>query len=164
MEGSGGTAEVIAFDLHADRPRGTRYGTLVHAALATVPLDADPATRARVVATQGRIVAATDEEVASAANVVRDVLAHPLMDAARRAEREGRCLRETPVSMMLDGTLVEGVVDFAFESEGTMVVIDFKTDRADGELLARYTRQVAFYSDAIARATAIPARAVLMKV
>ena len=164
MDGTGGEAEVIAFDLHPGRPRGVRYGTLVHAAMATVPLDADPATLARIVATQGRIVAATDAEVTSAAGVVRAVLAHPLMDAARRAERDGRCHRETPVSMVVDGTLVEGVVDFAFESEGTIVVIDFKTDRADGELLARYARQVAFYSDAIARATSTPARAVLMKV
>ncbi len=157
-------AEVVVFDLHPDRPRGVRYGTLVHAALATVPFDADAATLGRIVATQGRILAADADEMTSAAAVVRAVLAHPLMDAARRAAREGRCLRETPVTMTIDGTLVEGVVDCAFESEGTMVVIDFKTDRAEGELLARYARQVAFYSDAIARATSMPSRAVLMKI
>jgi ATP-dependent exoDNAse (exonuclease V) beta subunit len=55
-------------------------------------------------------------------------------------------------------------VDFAFESDGSYVVIDFKTDRAEGDLLERYRRQVSFYAAAIARATGRPARSVLMNV
>jgi ATP-dependent exoDNAse (exonuclease V) beta subunit len=109
-------------------------------------------------------VAATDEEVRSAADVVMAVLAHPLFAAAREAERTGRCLRETPVTAVIDQVLVEGVVDFAFETTDGWVVVDFKTDRAAGELLAQYRRQVSFYADAIARASGRPARAVLMKV
>ena len=65
---------------------------------------------------------------------------------------------------MVDGVLVEGVVDFAFESDGVVTVIDFKTDRAEGELLGRYSRQVSLYADAFRRATGRPSRAVLMKV
>ena len=44
------------------------------------------------------------------------------------------------------------------------VVVDFKTDRAEGDVLDRYRRQVSIYADAIARATGRPTRAVLMKV
>jgi len=43
-------------------------------------------------------------------------------------------------------------------------VIDFKTDRVEGERLARYERQVSLYADAIARVTSGAVRAVLMMV
>jgi ATP-dependent exoDNAse (exonuclease V) beta subunit len=164
--GSDGTqeTELIAFDVDPARPSGTRYGTLVHAALATVPLEAAPSTIARIVETQGRIVAATSTEVASAADVIRAVLAHATFDAARAAERRGALLRETPITLDVGGTLVEGVADCVFEDERGYVVIDFKTDRATGELLDRYRRQVALYAEAVARATGRSARAVLMKV
>jgi ATP-dependent exoDNAse (exonuclease V) beta subunit len=160
----GDTVVIENLDTAAGRPAGPRYGTLVHDSLATVPLDADAALVRTIVETRARIVAATDEEVRSAADVVTAVLAHPLFAAAREAERTGRCLRETPVTAVIDQVLVEGVVDFAFETTDGWVVIDFKTDRAGGELLAQYRRQVLFYADAIARASGRPARAVLMKV
>jgi ATP-dependent exoDNAse (exonuclease V) beta subunit len=163
-EGSDDDVEVIALDLAAERPSGPRYGTLIHAALATVPLDADAATVATVVATQARIVGALDAETRAATDVVTTVLAHPLFDAARDADRRGRCFREAPVTAAVEGVLVEGVVDFAFETAAGYVVVDFKTDRAAGELLDRYRRQVRFYADAIGRATGASARALLLKV
>ncbi|MGE0444709.1 MAG: UvrD-helicase domain-containing protein [Vicinamibacterales bacterium] len=156
--------EIIVLDAAPGRPAGRRYGTLVHAALSTVPLDADAAAIDTIVATQGRIVGATSDEVASAATLVATALAHPLFAAARAAEHAGRCLREMPVTATVDGVVIEGVVDFAFDSGDGYVVIDFKTDRAEGEALDRYARQVQFYADAIAKATARPARAVLMQV
>jgi ATP-dependent exoDNAse (exonuclease V) beta subunit len=156
--------DVIALDADPGRPSGARFGTLVHASLASCPLDATAETVAQVVRTQARIVAATGIEADAAIAVVRRAFADPLFDRARRAEREGRCLRETPVTLTVDGVLIEGVVDFAFETDAGYEVIDFKTDRASGELLARYQRQVGLYANAIARATGRPARAVLMKV
>jgi hypothetical protein len=156
--------EVIVLDAEAGRPTGARYGTLVHAVLATVPLDADRATLDAIVRTQARIVGATGDETASALRVVAQVLAHPLFHAAREADAAGRCLREMPVTATADGSLIEGVVDFAFETDAGYCVIDFKTDRAVGDLLDRYRRQVQFYAGAIARATGRPARAVLLKV
>ncbi len=156
--------EVISFDAQPGRPAGARYGTLVHASLAMVPLDADARTITRVVQTQGRIVAAVDAEIASAIEVVRAVLAHPLFDDVRQAERAHTCLRETPVTITIDDALVEGVLDFAFHTATGVTVIDFKTDRAEGEALERYRRQIGLYADAVARATGKPARAVLMKI
>jgi ATP-dependent exoDNAse (exonuclease V) beta subunit len=155
--------EVIALDTEAGRPSGPRFGTLVHAALATVPLDCDLGTIAQVVATQGRIVGATADEIAWAAQVIGKVLAHPLLDAARRAGANGRCLREMPLTVTKDGTLIEGVVDLAFDTGDGYQVVDFKSDRAEGEALARYERQAALYADAIARATGQPARAFLFQ-
>ena len=53
---------------------------------------------------------------------------------------------------MPDGTIVEGIVDLAFEEKRRWTVVDYKTDRelaADGE--DRYRRQIAFYMSAIGR-------------
>jgi ATP-dependent exoDNAse (exonuclease V) beta subunit len=165
--GSGiGNRDVEVIDLNpgVKRPAGVRYGTLVHAVLATLPLDADAGAIRRVAETQGRIAAATAAEVSSAVDTVSSVLGHPLIEAARAAEQDGRCLREAPVTLVRDGVLVEGVVDLAFETDAGMTVIDFKTDRAEGDLLASYRRQVAIYAEAITAATGRPGRAILMNV
>ena len=64
-----------------------------------------------------------------------------------------------------DDTLVEGIVDLAFEENGTWTVVDYKTDRelaAAGE--EQYRRQVALYAAAIARATGQPASGVMVRV
>jgi ATP-dependent helicase/nuclease subunit A len=85
---------------------------------------------------------------------------------ARAAEARGACRRETPVTCMLpDGTMIEGIVDLAFEEQGGWTVVDYKTDRelaAAGE--DRYRRQVALYASAIALATGQPANGVLIRV
>ena len=157
-------ADTVTIGHEGERPAGVRFGTLVHAALATVPLDATPAARDALVATHGRIVGATAEEVSAAVAVVAAVLGHPLMNDARRAEREGRCYRELPVSMFDGDRLLEGVADLAFEIDGAMTVVDFKTDRAVAPALDRYVRQVAAYAEAIRLATGKPARAILLQV
>ena len=66
---------------------------------------------------------------------------------------------------MPDGTIVEGVVDLAFEEDGVWTVVDYKTDRelaTMGE--GRYRRQIALYASAIAQATTQPARGVLIRI
>jgi ATP-dependent exoDNAse (exonuclease V) beta subunit len=143
---------------------GRRYGTLVHAALATIPLDADGQMVASVVSTQGRIVGATDIEIACARDAVQRVLQHPLLDRARHAAAEGRLFREVPITVSRDGVLVEGIVDIAFDSGEHVTVLDFKTDRVDDEARIVYARQVACYAEAVAQATGKPTRAVLMNI
>jgi ATP-dependent exoDNAse (exonuclease V) beta subunit len=146
------------------RPGGKRFGTLVHAALATVPLDASTSMLDTLVATHGRIVGATAEEVVAAASVVAGVLSHPLGEAARAAERQGRCHRELPLTMLDGDLLLEGVADLAFEHDGVMTVVDFKTDRPDSETLDRYARQVRSYAAAVQRATGKAVRPILLQV
>jgi ATP-dependent exoDNAse (exonuclease V) beta subunit len=157
-------SEVVTVGLVGGRPSGPRFGTLVHAALATVPLDVSPTALETLVATHGRIVGAEADEVAAAVSVVGAVLRHPLVDAARAAEGEGRCHRELPVTMLDGDLLLEGVADLAFEHAGVMTVVDFKTDRPDPETLERYARQVRTYAAAISRATGKPVRPVLLQV
>jgi ATP-dependent exoDNAse (exonuclease V) beta subunit len=144
-----------------DRP-AERFGALVHATLAAVDLAAPVAEVSAVAAIEGRLLGASDEEVAAATAAVAGALAHPLL---RRAAGARRVARETPLAMVLeDGTLVEGVVDAAFEEADGWTVVDFKTDV---ELAARrddYCRQVALYARAIACATGKAARPVLLQV
>jgi ATP-dependent exoDNAse (exonuclease V) beta subunit len=92
------------------------------------------------------------------------VLRHPLVEAARAAERDGRCHRELPLTMLDGDLLLEGVADLAFERDGVMTVVDFKTDRPDPETLDRYARQVRTYAAAVQRATGKAVRPVLLQV
>jgi ATP-dependent exoDNAse (exonuclease V) beta subunit len=156
--------EVITIDGGDRSQAGRRYGTLVHAVLATVPLDAGDEVIARIAATQARIAAASKQELVSAIAAVSAVWRHPLLDAARRAQAQGRCLRETPVTAVHEGTLVEGVIDLAFDTLDGMTVVDFKTDRAQGDVLEKYVWQVALYADAIGRAAGKSTTALLVKV
>jgi ATP-dependent helicase/nuclease subunit A len=160
--------DVRVEDVSADiaREGGIRFGTLVHALLADVPLDgAEDELVDRLASAHGRVLGASSEEIRSAAAVVRRVREHPTFAAAARAAKDGRCYRETPVTLRLDaGDLVEGFVDLAFEVNGEMVVVDFKTDRELEGALETYRRQVQIYAHAIATATGLPARGVLMKV
>jgi ATP-dependent exoDNAse (exonuclease V) beta subunit len=157
--------DVIELETVPARPAGPRYGTLVHAALSTVPLDAGDLAIETIVATQARILGATAEEQHSATAVIARLLRHDLLIDASRAEAAGRCFRETPITLCRGDLLIEGTLDLAFEDQtGRITIVDFKTDRAEGALLEKYRRQVAFYAEAVAQVMAKPARAVLLKV
>jgi ATP-dependent exoDNAse (exonuclease V) beta subunit len=154
------TVEQVAFA--GARPHGRRFGTLVHAVLAAIDLDADRLRVRAVAELEGRVLGAPAEEVTAAVDTVLGALAHPML---RRAAAAGRCRREAPIAVRLDdGTLVEGVVDAAFEEAGGWTVVDFKTDVELAGRVDEYRRQVALYALAIARATGVPARGVLLRI
>jgi ATP-dependent exoDNAse (exonuclease V) beta subunit len=153
--------ELLEVERRAGRPFGPRFGALVHAVLATAPLDALPLDVAAVAAVQARLLGADTGEESSAVDAVRAALAHPIM---QRARASAACRRETPVTLLTDdGTLVEGTVDLAFLDDGAWVVIDFKTDHELSKSLDTYQRQVSLYAAAIAAATGEPARGVLLR-
>jgi ATP-dependent exoDNAse (exonuclease V) beta subunit len=146
----------------AARPHGKRFGTLVHAVLAAIDLRADRATVEAVAALQGRILGAPSDEVAAAVESAVRALRHPILV---RAAAAAQCRRESHVTLRLDdGELVEGVVDAAFVEDGAWTVVDFKTDVEIAGRLDEYRRQAALYARAIAAATGMPARAVLLRV
>jgi ATP-dependent exoDNAse (exonuclease V) beta subunit len=156
--------EIIELSRAATRPSGRRFGALVHAVLATVPLDSDlPAIR-KVAAIHGRILGAPAEEIGSASEAVHSALAHPLLNRAREAANQGRCRREVPIAWRDDGLLVEGVVDLAFEQADGWTVIDFKTDEEFAGNELAYRRQVGIYAAAIQAANGAHVSAVLMQV
>jgi ATP-dependent exoDNAse (exonuclease V) beta subunit len=161
-EPEGGEVALETVAVRAARPGGKRFGTLVHAVLATVGLEATAEEVRAMAEVQGRLLAATSEEVSAAAEAATRALEHSLL---RRAALASRCRRETPLSLRLDdGALLEGTCDLAFEEGGIWTVVDFKTDAEIEERLSEYQRQVAWYACAIAQATGAPTRAVLLQV
>jgi ATP-dependent exoDNAse (exonuclease V) beta subunit len=157
--------EVVDLRGSGARPAGPRFGALVHATLALVPLDADRATVTGFVRQQSRLLAATDAEIAAAIAMIVRVLEHPLLVQLRADEARGALRREVPVALVDDdGTLVEGIVDLAFERDGVWTVVDFKTDVELGDARDTYLRQVRIYADAISRATGLPAKGILLRI
>lgn len=145
-------------------PGGARYGSLVHAILATLPLSADSATIEKVAALHGRILGANSDEVTSAVSAVRIVLKHEILQRAAECERRGRCRREAPVTLVDHDVLLEGFVDLAFEEAAAWTIVDFKTDEETGGQLKRYERQVAVYAEAVGKATQKPTDAYILRV
>lgn len=133
------------------RSSGRHFGELVHACLEVVPLDADSAQVERVVATLGRTLRASSQELSDAKEAVVAALAHPRFVDARRAA----CVRREAamVDFLDNGTAVEGVVDMAYELDGVWQVVEFKTDAA----------QTLAYVRAIERATQKPATGVVLR-
>jgi ATP-dependent helicase/nuclease subunit A len=158
------TAGIVDAALGVPKPGGRRFGTLVHAVLALAPLDAAPQDIAGLTEAQGRILGAPPDEVDAAGRLVAALLAHPLLRRAEAAWRAGRCRRESPLAWLEpDGTLVEGVLDLAFEDGDGWTVLDFKTDRELGEAVEHYRRQVALYARGLAAATGRTARGLLVR-
>jgi ATP-dependent exoDNAse (exonuclease V) beta subunit len=143
------------------RPRGPRFGTLVHAVLAQVPLDAE---RPRIVAlceALARLTAATHDEAAAAVAAVLAALAHPRLCAARGSKQ---ARREVAVTQLLDdGTLAEGIIDLAYLSDNAWIIVDFKTDEIV-EPRGVYASQLRRYVQAVKRATNMEASGVLLQV
>jgi hypothetical protein len=137
----------------------------VHGVLLQVSLDAAAAQIERVAALQGRILGASDEEIAAAAEAVAHALGFEVMKRAHAAG--SRCLRECPVLVkMPDGTLAEGIADLAFEEldggQRWWTVVDFKTDVEISGHLATYRAQLDIYMRGIAQSTGVRARGVLL--
>jgi ATP-dependent exoDNAse (exonuclease V) beta subunit len=154
--------------LHADteRPIGRRFGALVHAVLASVPLDANTDEIGSATEANARLLDATAEEINAAVTTVRNALQHPLM---RRAAGANELRRETPIQHYRDdGTLIEGVVDLAFQERtpgfNGWSVVDFKTDREIEKAENLYRTQVAAYVEAVQLATGSPARGFLLAI
>jgi ATP-dependent exoDNAse (exonuclease V) beta subunit len=150
-----------------ERPSGKRFGTLVHAVLSTIDLNAAPEMIHQTVSVSGRLVDATSEEIQAAVTTVTAALKHPLMARAAAAVRNTEVRRETPVILKRsDGSLAEGIVDLAFRENGSgsahWTVVDFKTGREFETNRSEYAKQVALYAEAIESATNLPARGVLL--
>jgi ATP-dependent exoDNAse (exonuclease V) beta subunit len=159
------TVETIGIDF--SRPHGKRFGTLVHAVLSVVALDSDREGIEEIARVQGRVLGAPPEDVDAAVETVRRALQHPLLQRAAAAVSSGNCRREIPVIMQLeDGTVIEGVVDLAFRdngSDGSWIVVDYKTDFEIAGRLEEYRKQVGLYALAISRATGKDARGTLLR-
>ncbi len=146
------------------RPGGDRFGSLVHATLATVEFEASRSAVEEVVRLRARSMAAGPAETDAAVELVLRALAHPVLRrAAAVASRGGRVLREVPLhSVAPDGSILEGVADLAFRGPDGWMVVDYKTDRALEGSRAAYETQVALYAHLLVETTGEPARGAVL--
>ena len=105
--------------VRASMPSGRRFGTLVHSILASASLADRRRGPGRPRGGRGTRARAPSDEAAAAQALVRAALGHDLLRQAAAAAAAGRCRRETPVTFGCpDGSLIEGVVDLAYEHDG----------------------------------------------
>jgi ATP-dependent exoDNAse (exonuclease V) beta subunit len=157
--------QIVELPRAKNRPGGRRFGALVHADLASVPLNGDLSLIRHLTNVHGRILGASQEEIEAACEAVEAALAHPLLNQAREAAQQGRCRREVPVVWRdPSATLFEGVVDLAFARADGWTVIDFKSDEELRGNETAYRRQVEMYASAIHAATGARVAPVLMRV
>ena len=154
----------------AARPHGVRFGTLVHAILSRVALDANAAAIAEAAHFFARMLGADDLEIAAACEATASALSGPLMKAAAGARaqlrRECALVARIEEGVAAESLTVEGVVDLAFPESVAgaerWVVVDFKTDADIAGRLDEYRVQLLLYLRAISQSTGVPARGVLM--
>ena len=90
--------------------------------------------------------------------LVLSALAAPAVVAAAAAPR---CWRELPVTVPVDGGVLEGIVDLCFVEGDHLVVVDYKTDKlASPDVVPaaarRYRPQAGAYALALRSALALP--------
>ena len=102
VEPAATAAEVVIEDaaqLSQPRPSGKRFGTMVHALLATLPLDATAADATELAALYAKLFAAPDAERDAAAAIGASLVTHSRWQAAKASADAGRRVwREAPVS------------------------------------------------------------------
>ncbi|MGF1509396.1 MAG: UvrD-helicase domain-containing protein [Myxococcota bacterium] len=140
------------------RPSGRRFGRLVHELLRRAEKDELPSSSERI----ARQLGAPAEERASAVAAVQAALDHPLL---RQAAESPRVHRELSITLETEeGLLVDGVIDLAFLSGGSWVVVDYKTD-ADLETRMDATRrQLSWYIYSVERVLGPVQRGIVLKV
>lgn len=132
---------------------GTRLGRAVHAAVQSLALDADD----EMISAFSRAQAVAEAIPGRAPEVERLVRWILRSQAAERARRARRSLREAPFAMLLDGHVIEGFIDLLIETDDGIEIVDWKTDRIDrgevGERLREYRLQAGLYVLGIEAAT-----------
>ncbi len=143
------------------RPKGARFGSLVHLILRDVDFAAPPDSIDRIARTHARLLNAAEQEVEAAVHAVTAALRHPLLDRARKASRS---YRELPIVIKDVAGLLEAVIDLAFVEDMGWFAVDFKTDAEDLQRLAKYRRQVGWYIHSIEKTTGAATRGCLLYV
>jgi ATP-dependent helicase/nuclease subunit A len=91
--------------------------------------------------------------------MARQCLENPLLARARGA---ARFLREVPISVIMEGEMVEGSVDLIIEEQDGLVVVDYKTDDVEvgslEERVAAYRGQLELYARSLAKASGKPVK------
>ena len=133
---------------------GTRLGRAVHAAIQSLPLDADDATIAAFARAQA-VAEAIPHRQADVERLVRWVVRES--QAWRRARAAARAMREVPFALESNGKVLEGFIDLVIQTADGIEIVDWKTDQiapADAEARLRdYELQAGLYVHGLESAT-----------
>lgn len=143
------------------RITGAERGTLTHRALSLIPLDALRGASDLPAVVQAEVHAMADREIFTYQEVMqlnlRAISGFFASDLGQRMLRSGNVRREWAFNLLMDecGTLLQGVIDCAFEEDGAWVLVDYKTDRIEdeGAFRERYALQIDWYARALERIT-----------
>jgi ATP-dependent helicase/nuclease subunit A len=133
---------------------GTNRGRAVHAAVQSLPWDADDAAIEAVARAQA-VAEAIPEQAEAVAALVKNAL---LSKAADRVREAKRAWREVPFGFQHEEFTIEGFIDLLIEDQdGELEIVDWKTDQiSETELPARiqeYTLQAGIYVMGLREAT-----------
>lgn len=146
-----GEDDVAAVPQGAARAAAVNRGLLLHALFERLPPVAPEQRRSAAWRWLG--VQAADLEEADRAMMVDEVLA-VLDDPAHAALFGPGSLAEVPLSAVVDGAVVAGIVDRLLVTDDAVTVIDYKTGRhvpaRASDVQPAYLRQMAAYRDALA--------------
>jgi ATP-dependent helicase/nuclease subunit A len=137
---------------------GRDFGALVHRILEWVPLGEPERVRgmADALAPSFGLDAGAAERAAAAAE---RALALPVM---QRARASARLWRELPLWFPEGPELLEGIIDLVFEEDGSLVLVDYKTDAIAAEQAlaqaAHHAPQLQLYGRGLAQAMGLPVR------
>ena len=144
----GGVASGAPFSSGAVGMHGADFGTALHRLMEGSGLHADDGfgSLARTVALQFGLESATDLEACARS-------AMSAVPVRRAAER--RHWNELPVAVERDGVVIEGIIDLLYrEDDGSLVIIDFKTDVQMSEATqSAYWQQLSLYAELLAETT-----------
>lgn len=145
------------------RMTGAERGTAVHRVLALVTLDS-----LRESLEEGlwqelhrlQEMGCISQEEADVINY-RSLLQFYQSDIGQRVLKSNYVRREWSFNLKLEeNTLLQGVIDCAFQEEGSWILVDYKTDRIQDEeaFVQRYAMQLEWYARALERITGQPVR------
>jgi ATP-dependent helicase/nuclease subunit A len=133
---------------------GTRLGRAVHAAIQSLPLDADDTAIAAFARAQA-VAEAIPHRARDVERLVRWVVRESA--AWQRARGATRAMREVPFAMEIDGKVLEGFIDLVLQTPDGIEIVDWKTDQiaADKvvERLREYEPQAGLYVYGLESAT-----------
>ncbi|MDO5435397.1 MAG: helicase-exonuclease AddAB subunit AddA [Clostridia bacterium] len=142
---------------------GARRGTAAHRLLSLIPLDGTMDEKhVRETAFMLRDKGILSREEAAVINY-RKVAAFFASPVGKRMLRSPDVRREWDFDCRAGekGNLIlQGIIDCAFEEDGSWVIVDYKTDHvaASAELAERYGRQIRLYASSLARITGRPVK------
>ena len=151
--------------LEDQKVTGAERGTLMHRVLSLIPLDALRGKVSLFGPIKEAIHAMADREIFTYQEVmqiyIKGVADYFASYLGQRMLRSQNVRREWAFNLMIEGgTLLQGVIDCAFQEDDGWVLVDYKTDRIADEaaFLQRYEGQIGWYARALETITGMPVK------